>query len=169
MKCVNKVLPVCLIVLGLICTGCKPSSTTAPLEQNKALVRRGEEMIVKQDWAAFMELHAPNLIYHGTGNPEPQTREEMIQSFRSMYTAFPGFSLTIEDTIAEGDKVVIRETFRGTNKGDIKELGISATGKEVTVSVTTIFRIADGKIAEAWEAYDMMSVMQQLGVMPPGE
>jgi len=166
MKRVYKVLPICLIVLGLVCPGCRPSSM-AQLEENKALVRRVIEEMGKQNWAAFMELHAPDFVCHAPGSPKPLTREELVQSFRELYVSFPDFSLTIEDIIAEGDKVVIRETCRGTNKGEF--MGTPATGKEITLSATNMFRIAGGKVAEAWEAYDMMSVMQQLGVMPADE
>ncbi len=166
MKRVYKVLAICLIVLGLVCPGCRPSST-AQLEENKALVRRVIEEMGKQNWAAFMELRAPDFVCHAPGSPKPLTREELEKSLRMMYAAFPDFSPTIEDIIAEGDKVVIRETCRGTNKGEF--MGTSATGKEMTLSVTIMFRIAGGKIAEAWEEYDRMTVMQQLGVMPSDE
>ena len=166
MKYFYKVLAICLIVPGLVCPGCK-SSSTAGLEENKALIRRAVEVIDKQDWAAFMELHAPDFVCHTPGNPKPLTCEELEKSLRMYYVAFPDFSPTIEDIIAEGDKVVIRETCRGTNKGEF--MGTPATGKEMTLSVTIIFRIEDGKIAEAWEEFDRMTVMQQLGVKPAGE
>jgi steroid delta-isomerase-like uncharacterized protein len=166
MKRVYKVLSICLIVLGLVCPGCKPSST-AQLEENKAIVRRAFEEMGKQNWAAFMELHAPDFVCHTPGSPKPLTREELEKSLRMIYAAFPDFSPTIEDIIAEGDKVVIRETCRGTNKGEF--MGTPATGKEITLSVTIMFRIAGGKIVEAWEEYDRMSLMQQLGAIPSGE
>ncbi len=163
-----KNLSICLIVAGLVCPGCKPSST-AGLEDNKALVRRVIEEMEKRNWPAFMELHAPDFVCHAPDSPEPVRREEFEQSIHSMYAAFPDMRQTIEDIIAEGDKVVIRVTWRATHKGEIQEMGIPATGKEVTVSVIIIFRIADGRIAEAWEEYDMMSVMQQIGVIPADE
>jgi len=168
MKHAYQVPSICLIAVGLVCAGCKPSST-AQLEENKALIHRVVEQIHEGKWADFTELHTPDFVCHAPGNPQPQTREELVQSLRELYAAFPDWHATVEDTIAEGDKVVIRQTCRGTNKGDIKELGIPATGKEVTLPVTIIFRIKDGKIAEAWEEFDMMSVMQQLGVMPSGQ
>jgi steroid delta-isomerase-like uncharacterized protein len=166
MKHVNKLLPICVVVLGLVCAGCT-SSSTRQLEENKALIRRVMEEMEKQNWAAFMELHTPDFVLHTPSSPKPMKRDEFEKSMRIMYALFPDFSPTIEDIIAEGNKVVIRETCRGTNKGEF--MGTPATGKEMTLPVTIIFRIADGKIAEAWEAYDMMSMMQQLGVMPPVE
>ncbi len=167
MKKVYTMLLFCLILASLVCPGCKPSSNTK-LEENKALVRRSNELWEKQDWENFAKLHTPDYIGHSTISPEPQTLEEMIQSCRDVVTSFPDCSASIEDIIAEGDKVVVRGLWRGTNKGDIEELGVTATGKEVTLPGITIFRIRDGKIAETWEIFDMMSVMNQLGVMTSG-
>jgi steroid delta-isomerase-like uncharacterized protein len=69
---------------------------------------------------------------------------------------------TVEDLIAEGDKVVGRWTFRGTHRGDF--MGIPPTGKKVSIMGIAIYRIARGKIAEAWVAWDAMGLMHQLGV-----
>jgi steroid delta-isomerase-like uncharacterized protein len=167
MKNVNTLLVLCLILVGFVCSGCKPSSN-AKLEENKALVRRGLELMEKRDWKNFTKLHTLDYISHSTFSPKPQTLEETIQSFCDVIATFPDCSATIEDIIAEGDKVVIRELWRGTNKGDIEELGITATRKEVTLPIISIFRIVDGRIAETWELFDMMSFMNQLGVMPSG-
>lgn len=164
MKRVYKVLSICLIVLGLVCPGCKPSST-AQLEENKALVHRVVEQIHEGKWADFTDLHTPDFVCHAPGNPQPQTREELVESLGELCAAFPDWRITVEDIIAEGDKVVIRETCRGTNKGEF--MGTPATGKEITLSVTIMFRISGGKIAEAWEEFDRMTVMQQLGAIPP--
>jgi len=84
-----------------------------------------------------------------------------------LHAAFPDWRHTIEDMIAEGDKVVARMTVQGTHKGDF--LGVPASGKEVVFTNICIFRITSGKIMESWQEIDMMSVMQQLGVMPSGE
>jgi len=165
MRIACNVLSICLIVLAFVCSGCKPSST-AQLEENKVIARRSIEQINKRDWATFMELHAPDLVYHGPGTPKPLRREEMVQLLRMNYeTAFPDGRVTIEDMIAEADKVVIRMTLKGTHKGDYQ--GIPATGKEVTHTAIVILRIAGGKIVEAWEECDELSFMQQLGAIPP--
>ena len=73
----------------------------------------------------------------------------------------------IEDVIAEGDKVAVRFTFRGTHQGEL--MGIPPTGKQVTISGMDINRIAGGKIAERWAVFDMLGMLQQLGVMPAPE
>ncbi len=86
----------------------------------------------------------------------------------SYRTAFPGNQLTVEDYLAEGDTVVSRWTGRGTHKGDL--MGIAPTGKQVTVTGISIQRIANGKIVEEWSNYDMLGMLQQLGVVPmPGQ
>ena len=79
-------------------------------------------------------------------------------------TAFPNVHLTVEDMIAEGDKVVTRYTSRGTQKGAF--VGIPPTGKQMTVSSIVVARIADGKIVEEWGLDDQMGMLQQLGVIP---
>lgn len=83
-------------------------------------------------------------------------------------TAFPDLYGTIEDLIAEGDKVVTRITYRGTHQGEF--MGIPPTGRPVTMTFTGINRIAGGKIAEGWVNFDALGMMQQLGVIPtPGQ
>ena len=79
--------------------------------------------------------------------------------------AFPNYELIAEDMIAEGDKVVVRSTFRGTHKGDL--MGIAPTGKQVTMPFMIIYRIADDKIVEHWMQADALGMLQQLGVIPP--
>jgi steroid delta-isomerase-like uncharacterized protein len=86
---------------------------------------------------------------------------------RSLRAAFPDGRVTIEDMIAEGDKVVTRYNSRGTHKGDF--MGIPATGKKVAVTGIVISRIAKGKIAEEWEEFDALGFMVQLGAIPPIE
>ena len=114
MKHAYKVLPICLIVLGLVCPGCT-SLSTAKLEENKAIVRRSFEETDKQNWTTFSELLAPDYVWHQPGRPKPLTGEETEEFVRSLLAAFPNGRMTIEDMIAEGDKVVTRYTFRGTD------------------------------------------------------
>jgi predicted ester cyclase len=73
--------------------------------------------------------------------------------------------MTVEDIVAEGDKVVTRGTFSGTHKGEF--MGINPTGKRISVGVIEILRIADGKMVEHWNLVDSLGMMQQLGVVPP--
>ncbi|HWU37535.1 MAG TPA: ester cyclase, partial [Candidatus Acidoferrum sp.] len=78
--------------------------------------------------------------------------------------AFPDFHNTIEELIAEGDKVVARLTYRGTHRGHL--FGIVPTGRQVVYSGIAIFRIAGGKIVDGWVIGDTLALMQQLGAVP---
>lgn len=93
---------------------------------------------------------------------------EGTKAFTGMYrSAFPDTKMTIDLQIAEGDKVTTRWTAHGTHKGEL--MGIPATGKQVTITGVGIDRIAGGRIVETWGEFDLMGMMQQLGVVPsPG-
>ncbi len=136
------------------------------VEENKAIVRRAtEEIFNRRNLAVIDELYATNFVSHG-GTPEVTPDREGYKQFVTMSrTALPDFHTTIEDMIAEGDKVVQRFTAHGTHKGDF--MGIPPTGKQVTVTGIAIDRIAGGKIVENWANMDMLGVMVQLGVVPP--
>jgi len=164
MKRVYKVLSICVVALGLVCPGCMPSST-ARLEKNKAIVRRLFDETSKGNWAISNELLVPDYVWHQPGMPKPLTREESEQFMRTFLAAFPDRRLTIEDMIAEGDKVVTRYTGRGTHKGDFQ--GIPATGKEVSFTAISIARISKAKVVEEWEEWDALGFMLQLGAIPP--
>jgi steroid delta-isomerase-like uncharacterized protein len=85
--------------------------------------------------------------------------------FRS---AFPDLQVTIHDQIAEGDTVVTRKTYHGTQLGAF--MGLPPSGKQMTVEVIDIFRIADMKITEHWVVGDELGMLQQLGALPaPGQ
>ncbi len=81
--------------------------------------------------------------------------------------AFPDSQLPVEDQIAEGDKVVTRWTCRATHTGEFQ--GMPPTGKYTTMTGTTIFRIANGKLVEGWTNADMLGLLQQLGAIPAPE
>lgn len=111
------------------------------------------------------ELVSPDFRGHSS-SPETDTRG--VDGYRayhgSLRAAFPDLRYTIEDQIAEGDKVVTRWTARGTHRGAFA--GIPATGRSATISGVTTDRIVDGKNAECWTNLDELSLLQQLGVMP---
>lgn len=94
-------------------------------------------------------------------------REGFKQFIKMVRDAFPDFHDTVEDLIAENDKVVLRVTCTGTHKGEF--MGVPPTGKQVTVSAIAIYRFAGGKAVEHWNVTDRLSLMQQLGVIPPME
>ncbi len=129
-------------------------------EENKALARRSWELLDDPD--VLDEVYAPDLVWH---EPDRDVRgaEEARQFFGVYKSAFPDLHATVEDAIAEGDQVVTRWTIRGTHQGEIEEFG-PPTGRRVEIEGITIHRIEDGKIAEEWNSYDNLSMMQQLGL-----
>ena len=137
-------------------------------EDNKALNRRFVEEVINQgNTDAIDELIDPGVVDHAAPPGFPTGREGAKQFAAMMRSAFPNLHLTIEDMIAEGDKVVMRSTWSGTHEGEF--MGIPATGRQVTVSAIDITRVADGRMVEHWEQFDALGLMQQLGVVPPPE
>ena len=138
-------------------------------EENKQLARRAFEEIWNQgNVNAIDDLYAADQVSYGLGIDVPAGTEG-IKQFVSIYrTAYPDTHFTIEDQIAEGDKVVTRWSAIGTHRGEL--MGIAPTGKRVTVTGITINRIAGGKIVETWNNFDALGQLQQLGVIPvPGQ
>jgi steroid delta-isomerase-like uncharacterized protein len=130
---------------------------------NRATVRRSLEQVIGEGRADLVEeFLVENVELHGTGL-EPGL-EALRQWVNMMAAAFPDRQLTIDDVVADGDKVVARTTMTGTHQGEMP--GIPATGKAIAQPSITIFRMANGKIAEGWFAADNLSLMQQLGVIP---
>jgi steroid delta-isomerase-like uncharacterized protein len=137
-------------------------------DENKEATRRiFEEVLNKGNLALVDELvSSDNVLYAPTG---PVHGSEGYKQFVNMYlSAFPDLQFTIEDLIAEGDKVVTRYTARGTHRGDLQ--GIPPTGKQVTVTGIVIGRYANNKTVEVWLEFDALGMLQQLGVVPaPGQ
>ncbi len=136
-------------------------------EENKAIARRTVEAINAGDMSLFESLLAPDAVEHAAPPGMPPTRETAKQFITMLCAAFPDLQYTIEDVIAEGDRVVQRATTRGTMKGEF--LGMPATGKSATWGETHIVRLKDGKIVEHWANVDQLGMLQQLGLAPtPG-
>ncbi len=138
-------------------------------EENKALMRRyAEELLNRKNLDLFYEIFAPDFVQHGADPDQVSGVEDLKQFFVMMRSGFPAFQVTIEDLFAaEGEKVVLRFTFRGTHQGEF--MGVAPTGKQVTMVGIDIFRIADGKIAELWNQEDVLGMMRQIGAIPePG-
>ena len=112
------------------------------------------------------EFYASDFVMHDPGNPDrlpgPEGTKQMVAAMRA---AFPDLFVTIEDLIAEGDKIVTRTSATGTHKG--KYLGVAPTGKKITFTGISVFRLVDGKYIEGWQSIDTLGVMQQLGAIPP--
>jgi steroid delta-isomerase-like uncharacterized protein len=151
------------------------------IEENKAIVRSFYESFSKEDSvrrireaenraaeaekilrAIFTEAYAPDCIMHATEGD--RSLEEDIQYTLIFLTAFPDLRVTVEDMVAEDDKVATHWTMHGTHDGPLS--GIPATGKQVTVKGVTTKRITDGKVVEEWALIDMLGMMQQLSTAP---
>ena len=139
-------------------------------EENKAIVRRQEEELFTQgNLDAADEVYAPDYVGHDPSNPEDIRGLEAAKQAASDYRkAFPDLRVTVEDVIAEGDKVAARLRFRGTHRGELD--GIAPTGRRVDCTGIVISRMEGGKIAEDWANFDDLGMKQQLGaVSKPGQ
>jgi len=133
----------------------------------KALERRLYEECNKGKAAALAvidELYATDIVYHSSSGRDIRGIKDYKQHVSEFYSAFPDLRFTIEDMVAEGDKVAVRLTGTGTNKGEFR--GIPPTNKKVTLWEIQIDRVAGGKFVEGWSRYDTLGLMQQLGVIP---
>jgi len=131
----------------------------------KALLRRAwDEFYVRGNLDSIEEFLRYDVIAH---EPDGDISgiEEVKRYLATYLAAFPDQSVTIEDVIAEGDKVVSRYTVRGTHTGDTDDFG-APTGRQVHFEGITLYQFRDGKLAEMWDHYDNLNVMQQLGLLP---
>jgi steroid delta-isomerase-like uncharacterized protein len=134
-----------------------------------ATMRNTYERINAGDIAGFGDLVADDFVEHqGAGGPGfPATKEGTLEFFRVLLAAFPDWRMTVEDLIAGEDKTVARVTVTGTHKGEF--MGVPPTGTHVEVQLIDIMRFdGAGLVSEHWGVADMLSLMQQLGVVPVG-
>jgi steroid delta-isomerase-like uncharacterized protein len=139
------------------------------VDRNKAVVRQLVDEVFNQGNVGIVdELVAPDFIEHEELPPGIPGGREGIKYLTAMLRgAFPDFEATIDDIIAEDDRIVVRQTWSGTHEGEF--MGIPATGKRVSFGVIDIIRIADDKCVEHWGQMDNAGLMHQLGVTPgPG-
>jgi steroid delta-isomerase-like uncharacterized protein len=137
-------------------------------EDNKALVRRFvDEVQSAGNIDLIDEVCSPEFVNHSAPPGIPADCEG-IKIVTAMFRgAFPDSYFTVEDMVAEGDKVVTRKTFHGTHEGEF--MGIPPSGRAVSMGLIDIVRISDGKVVEHWSMGDSLGMMQQLGVIPqPG-
>ena len=136
-------------------------------EENKAITRRIFEVFNTGNLALADEVIAADSVDHQA----PPGVEPGLAGFKQVVTmfraAFPDIQMTIEEIMAEGDKVVTRSTMRGTHQGEF--MGIPPTGKQFTATAIDIVRFTGGKAVEHWGNSDDLGMLQQLGVIPtPG-
>ena len=134
-------------------------------EENRALIRRFlEELFNQRDISAIDRYMAADYVDHVVPPGLPPTREGFRQFIGAFFAALPDFHYTIEDVIASEDRVAVRLTAQGTQRGEF--MGIPATGKHATWGEMHIGRIANGAIVEHWGQIDNLGMLQQLGVIP---
>ena len=132
-------------------------------EQNKELMRKSFEEWNKGNTEFFMEMTTPDYAYYTpSGNPNPKSREDAVESMKAFWKGFPDLNMNIEDIMADRDKTITRFVVRGTHEGEF--MGISATGNKIELSGIIISRIENGKWVEEWEEMDIMGLMMQLGM-----
>jgi predicted ester cyclase len=132
-------------------------------QENKFMARRFvDEVLNRGNLAVIDEITGPNFVNHSTPPGVPATREGTKAYWTMFRAAFPDLHYTIEDEVAEGDRVVTRRSGHGTMRGDFQ--GMPASGKEATWSEIHIVRYgADGKAVEHWGVIDQLGMLAQLG------
>jgi len=131
-------------------------------EENKAIVVRWFAELDRGNLDIVDELIAEEYVDHNPALPNlPPGREGVRQYVRILKAAFPDAAHTIDDVIAEGDKVMTRVTARGTFTGEC--IGYQPTGKEVRISGIAVHRLADGRLVEHWAQADIAGFMHQIG------
>jgi len=135
------------------------------LDENKALaIRYFQEVWEQGDFALEDQLLAPDYVDHNAAPGFPPNRTGHHQFLVHFRAAFPDVRYTMDDLIAEGDRVMDRWTVHATHLGEF--LGIPPTGKAVTFWGIDILRIVNGRITDIWHLEDQLNVLQQLGIVP---
>ncbi len=137
-------------------------------QENRIVVRREFEEILSQEGNldAAEEIYAPNYVGHEPTFGDVHGVEGAKQFAATYRQAFPDIQTTMEDQVAEGDKVVTRFTSRGTHQGESEDFG-PPTGNRIEVTGITIEQFSEeGKIVEDWTNFDALGLMQQLGLVP---
>ena len=170
MKKLYLVLPVALILCFVV--GCQDKEVKAELEavkaqteieaQNKEIARKFVKALDEGNFDIHEELFTEDYVSHFAGSPETLSRDVQKQNIQFYYEVFPDNTHTIEDIIAEGNKVAFRQVNRATHSKEFQ--GMPPTGKHLEYEGMWIFRFADGQIAESWGIEDFLTFWMQLGM-----
>ena len=134
-----------------------------PKESNVAVVRKFLEGWAKGDDSVIDELTSPGFVHHIMGRGLDMDREALRRSMSSH--SIPDIVLTVEDFVADEDKVAVRITNSGTHMGQV--LNVKPTGNKVKFAEITVFHLKDGRITEDWSLVDRLGFFQQIGALPP--
>lgn len=137
------------------------------IERNKVVVHAFVEAVNAQDWVRVTELVAPAFVRHShaAGPPGVRSRDDLVAFLRGEFATFPDAHETLEDVLAEGDRVAARHRFRGTQRGPLGPY--PPTDRVMDAVYLAIYRLEGGRIAEAWAEWDTLSGLAQLGHHSP--
>lgn len=138
------------------------------LEENKAIARQFYKLIETGDLDLADEVVAEDYVNHNALPGQTSGLAGYKEAISALRASVPDIQYTIDDQIAEGDKVLTRYRATGTHQGEF--LGVPASGKPLTFRALVLQRVVNGKIQESWLEMDMLGLMQQMGALPtPGE
>ena len=133
---------------------------------NKTLLQHSiDEFWNAGDMASIDELYSADYVGHDPSGANEGDLDHFKQCAQAVFSAFPDLHLTLDETIAERDKVVKRWTARCAHTGEF--MGLPATGNELEITGTTTYRVAGGRFVESWWNTDTLDMMQHMGVIPP--
>lgn len=164
----STVIPVIIFAIMIACMSGCTNQESAQEEKNKTIARRYiEELWNKKNLNEIDKLVSDDFVNHSSLPGMSPDREGLKQFISFSGATFPDGHYTIEDMIAENDKVMIRGSFKGTHRGEF--MGVPGTGKVITMTWINVLRMKDGKVAERWMKYDEINMMSQFGfrVVPP--
>lgn len=133
-------------------------------QKNIALLNKVLDLINNRKLDQAFEFYDENYIYHGPGNQELRGRGGIRSVWELFLTAFPDLVATAEEAICENDKMALRWRVEGTHTGEF--LGIPASNKTINLPVTEVFRIENGILKEAWDLFDRLHLLEQIGAAP---
>ena len=133
-------------------------------ERNKAAKRKYFDAFNAQNLDAIDELFAPEYVLHIAGSPDVEGPETLKEMVAGSLATLSDATLTVDDMVAEGDKVATRWKITAIHSGEF--MGVPPTNRQITVQGIIIDRFVDGKVVEAWESMDMYGLMTQLGALP---
>ena len=159
---IHPLLPIVLVTFSLASCSTRREQT---LTINKSVVLRAEaELWSKGNLAVADELYSPDFVCHFVGGQEWRGLPGIKGAVSSHRTSFPDWNERVDDIIAEGDRVAMRITSTGTQRGSF--MGSPPSGRKVSIQEFHIFRLADGKIVEQWGMPDIQGLKSQLGTSP---
>jgi predicted ester cyclase len=136
-------------------------------QENKDLVSRMEEALFNQrNLDAIDEFISPDYVLRTAPEGTPGGRDAVREYIGAYLAGFSDLRISIDELLADGDRVIGVFTFTGTNDGEL--FGMPATGKRISVRQIAIYRIVGEQVVEEWEISDQLGLMQQLSVIPAG-